>query len=504
MKKTPRIIIIGGGISGLSAGIYALMNGFEAHIFEKNSHPGGVCQSWNRNGYNVNGSIHWLMGSGPGTDYYWMWRELGIIEDTAMFHHSRFSDYETDDGKVLHLFTDIFKLRNELLYWSPEDKEVIEDLFNSISDLARHPIPFPQIGLWNKASSALKTVFTDFPLIVSMVKWQRVTLGEFASRFKNQHLRNAFAQLWHPEMSMVFILMQLAFAHMGSAGYPLGGSSTFINRLKKRFDHLSGHFHPNAAVEKIVMEDGKARAVILENGISVEGDYFIAAGDGHKAIFQWIGKEWADENHIRAFENLQTFPGLLYFSAGVSYDFHEIGSSISGLNIALKQPVDLGNSVLERNTFQIYNFDPTLAGPGKTLITSLIATDYSYWKALLEKGIDHYRAERKRISEALVSNLEIRFPGMRNHLDFCDVATPVTYENETGNYRGSYEGWLPTPASLLTQIPQTFSKIPNVFLSGHWVSAGGGMPPAAFTGRNAVGLICEAEGIDFESFTADS
>jgi hypothetical protein len=54
----------------------------------------------------------------------------------------------------------------------------------------------------------------------------------------------------------------------------------------------------------------------------------------------------------------------------------------------------------------------------------------------------------------------------------------------------------------LTQIPQNFSKLSNVFLSGHWVSAGGGMPPAAFTGRNAVGLICEAEGIDFESFTA--
>jgi phytoene dehydrogenase-like protein len=501
MNKKPVVNIIGGGISGLSAGIYALMNGFEAHIFEKNSHPGGVCQSWNRNGYNVNGSIHWLMGSGPGTDYYWMWRELGIIENTAMYHHSSFSDYETEDGKVLSLFTDIYKLRNELLSWSPEDEKVIGELFDSLSDLVKHPIPFPQIGLWNKTRSAIKTVFTDFPLIVSMVKWQRVTLGEFASRFKNPHIRTAFAQLWHPEMSMVFILMQLAFAHMGSAGYPLGGSSTFIKRLKKRYEDLSGHFHANSPVKKIEIEDGKARAIVLENGISIPGNYFISAGDGHKAINDLLGKEWADEAHLRAFENLQTFPGLLYFSAGVSYDFHEIGSSISGLNMALKQPVDLGNAVLDRATFQIYNFDPTLAGPGKTLITSLIATDYSYWKSVHEKGTEPYRAERKRIADALMANLGIRFPGIRNHVDFSDVATPVTYENETGNYRGSYEGWLPTPASLMTQIPQTFSKLDNVFLSGHWVSAGGGMPPAAFTGRNAVGLICEAEGKDFRSFT---
>ena len=36
-----KVIIIGGGLAGLSAGCYAAMNGFETQIFEHHSVPGG-------------------------------------------------------------------------------------------------------------------------------------------------------------------------------------------------------------------------------------------------------------------------------------------------------------------------------------------------------------------------------------------------------------------------------------------------------------------------------
>ena len=48
-----KIIIIGGGIAGLSAGIYARKAGFETTIYEKNGVPGGNCSGWNRNGYHI-------------------------------------------------------------------------------------------------------------------------------------------------------------------------------------------------------------------------------------------------------------------------------------------------------------------------------------------------------------------------------------------------------------------------------------------------------------------
>jgi len=58
MKK---IVIIGGGIAGLSAGIFAQKNGFESTILEKHHTLGGECTGWDRQGYHIDGCIHWLV-----------------------------------------------------------------------------------------------------------------------------------------------------------------------------------------------------------------------------------------------------------------------------------------------------------------------------------------------------------------------------------------------------------------------------------------------------------
>ena len=56
MEKS--IIIIGAGIAGLSAGCYGQMNGYRTQIFEMGTKPGGLCTSWKRKGYTIDGCIH--------------------------------------------------------------------------------------------------------------------------------------------------------------------------------------------------------------------------------------------------------------------------------------------------------------------------------------------------------------------------------------------------------------------------------------------------------------
>ena len=61
MKK---VIIIGAGIAGLSAGSYLQKNGYETEIFEMSSRPGGLCASWKRGDYLIDGCINWGEGYG--------------------------------------------------------------------------------------------------------------------------------------------------------------------------------------------------------------------------------------------------------------------------------------------------------------------------------------------------------------------------------------------------------------------------------------------------------
>lgn len=62
-----KVIVVGAGIAGLSAGIYAAQSGFDVTIIEKHTIPGGVCTSWRRKGYLFEGAIHWLAGSSPSS-----------------------------------------------------------------------------------------------------------------------------------------------------------------------------------------------------------------------------------------------------------------------------------------------------------------------------------------------------------------------------------------------------------------------------------------------------
>lgn len=90
--------------------------------------------------------------------------------------------------------------------------------------------------------------------------------------------------------------------------------------------------------------------------------------------------------------------------------------------------------------------------------------------------------------------LDKRFPGLAENVDRSDIATPATFVRYTGNWQGSYEGWLPTPRILGRRIPYTLPGLEDFYMAGHWVVAGGGLPSAALSGRYVAQMICAHRG----------
>ncbi|MDX9723379.1 MAG: FAD-dependent oxidoreductase, partial [Myxococcota bacterium] len=134
----PRIIVIGAGLAGLSAAIYARLNGFRCTVFEQHNLPGGVCTAWNRRGYTIDGCIHWLMWTKPGSSMYEVYRELGLVDAEAFMpltHYARFVD--TLSGKSLTVDWDLNKLEAELLAISPDDAAPIHALCRAIERASR-------------------------------------------------------------------------------------------------------------------------------------------------------------------------------------------------------------------------------------------------------------------------------------------------------------------------------------------------------------------------------
>ena len=84
-----KIIIVGAGIAGLSAGIYARKNGYDVTIYEMHYLPGGMCTAWKREGFIFEGCMHYvgLVGSSPTHAFYNQWKELGVVPGMKMLHH---------------------------------------------------------------------------------------------------------------------------------------------------------------------------------------------------------------------------------------------------------------------------------------------------------------------------------------------------------------------------------------------------------------------------------
>jgi len=109
------IIIIGVGITGLSAGCYCRMNGYRTSIFEKHDKAGGVCTGWKRKGYTIDGAMHWLLGTRPGTGFYKFWEELGAAQQWQVFYHDQYYIIEDKSGKAFSMYIEIDRLEQQMM-----------------------------------------------------------------------------------------------------------------------------------------------------------------------------------------------------------------------------------------------------------------------------------------------------------------------------------------------------------------------------------------------------
>ena len=136
-----KIVIIGAGISGLSAGVYAQMNGYQAKIVEAHTLPGGMCTSWKRKGYLIDGSCHWVTGSAPGNGYHKVWRELGAIQGRRYVDYEYFSAFTGLDGRTFRLYTDVDRLERHIRELSPADAAPAAELGGLIRSFASFGMP---------------------------------------------------------------------------------------------------------------------------------------------------------------------------------------------------------------------------------------------------------------------------------------------------------------------------------------------------------------------------
>jgi phytoene dehydrogenase-like protein len=495
-----KVIIIGAGIAGLSAGCYLQMNGFETEIHELHTLPGGLCTSWTRNGYNIDGCIHWLVGSKPGLALYDAWNELIDMKQLKIYDHEIFYRFEDESGKCIRFYNNIDKLEQELLEKAPEDKEVIHDYISAARKFSKMQMPLGKPRELFSIADGFDALVKMGPYLRKLKKWSKVSIADFAARCKNPLLRKTMANLFVPEMGIVFVMITTAWMHNKSAGYPIGGSLAFSKLIEKRYLGLGGKIYYNSRIGEIKTRyNGSSKVaigVISDDGTEHPADQVISAADGYSTIYKMLGGKFTNQKTDAFYRNELTFSSYLQLSLGID---RVIGSEASSLIFPLTNPVriDPGNTITDIS-IRIHSFDPTLAPEGKTLLTALIPSrEDEYWINLRMNDFKKYKAEKERIIHEIVAGMENRLGSLDSYIEMQDLSTPATVVRYTDNWKGSFEGWIMTPKIGFTQLPMQLPGLKNFYMAGQWVSPGGGLPTALITGRGVAELICKKSGKKF-------
>jgi phytoene dehydrogenase-like protein len=475
MEKS--IIIIGGGLTGLAAGCYGRMNGYKTTIFEMHNIAGGVATAWKRKGYTIDGAMNWLMGSKSGTSFNHFWEELGAAPGWKIYNNDRQSIIENKDGKAFTVYCNADRMEKYLLEIAPEDEAPIKKFTRAICSLNLEvPVdkPVELYSFFDKVKM-LKMA----PYLVFLRKWSKVTIKEYAQRFKNPFLKEMFVTAFGENFPLSMSMMTLAMQNQKSAGYVIGGALALVKAIEKRYEALGGEIYFGARVKKILTENNRAVGIKLADGAEYRADWVISAADGRTTIFDMLDGKYVDDKIKNKYDHPNLFAPLVYVALGVNRKFEDIPPTINGYQYPLKKQLIVAGEKRTTLNLRLYNFDPTLSPP-------------EYWKKL-RKNSEAYNAEKEKIAADVIAGLEERFPGITAQIEMRDVATPITWERYTGNWRGAYEGWMFNSKNLMSPMKKTLPGLDNFYMAGQWVNPGGGMPTAAMSGNHTIQMICKKD-----------
>lgn len=484
MKK---IVVIGAGISGLSAGIYAARSGFDVTILEQHIVPGGLSTSWSRKGYYFEGGMHWLTGSSPKMPLNKVWLETGALQDNnPIENRDPLYNLIDEDGKVLSLYRYLPQMQQTLIEYAPEDKVQIKKMCRAIKAFTNFHMPVLDTK-GCKCRTPVKINPGEFikmlPAIMRVPGLIKTSYMEYISKFRNNNLRHLLSSVIGYRYNALSFIYTLGSFAAGDCGYPAGGSIRMANNMLETYKALGGKIMFRTKAENVHVEDYMVQGVVTPSG-EIPADAVIITQDARAAVDclfdTMIDEPWVNTMRHEAVTEQNMFIGL-----GVKADLSRFPYCCV---FPLKKPFEYAGC--KWTELRIYNYAAYKehAPEGCTTLTCLlIGESYSFWKAAKADGT--YKDKKKELGELFVNRLAEFIPEVGSALEVIDVATPCTYERYTGSYEGSWMSvW--QKGGKQRNYPQSLDSVFGVYFAGQRIQMPGGLPIAVYTGRQAVQFLC--------------
>lgn len=499
------VVVIGSGISGLTSAALLSKSGLSVCVLEQDTQVGGYLANFSRKGFHFSTSIHWLNQCG----------EDGIV--TKIFNFISPDVPQTlEQKRIRRIKGDSFdylltqnpeELKQELIEKFPKDEKgivrffdvakTIGKAFKKSSSLFR---TIETMSLWEKSLFGLRALKSSLPFF----KWLPYSTEKGLKKFFTEE---GLKKIFCTEEDFISCLAPIGWAYMNDfQNPPKGGSEVFPKWLCGILEKQNVDLFLRCSVEKVLVEKNVAvgvEAMWKGETRTIKAGRVVSTGDIETLYRDMLppGKEQKD--YLERFKNAEIYSSSVTLYLGLDCLPSELGLQEEAIfysrdDVSRKEQNGGDPHKSTLNVISPSLVDPSMAPAGKGTVMIFVAAELEYgdqWKT--ETGPNGeiirgkaYRAFKKEYADIILQRVEEKIaPGLRDHIEVCEIATPVTFLRYTKNKGGTMMGTRPGMKNMKAKVAgyQTFIK--NLYIAGHWAEYGGGVPPAVRAATNASLLI---------------
>ena len=508
-NNTYDVVVIGAGMGGLTAAAVAAKAGLSVFSAEMNGAPGGCVSGFSRNGFQFETAVHWLNLFGPdGPARKLLSYLLPSVPETPRPQTIRRFKGETFDYTLTE---NPDALRDTLIRDFPRDEKGLVRFFDAARQMG---VAFKRLTqmMQGPQTLALNERFRLFCATTAA----GLPFMRYGGWSAERGLRHFFpsggpGRMFCSEAALLSCLVPIGWIYTNNYHLaPKGGAATLARELSKTVGAYGGDIRLNTRAVRIVMERGRAVGVVFEDRdkkeFEVSCKYVIAACDTEYLYTQLLPESVVPRRLVRNIRRADLYDSAVTISLGLNRPARDFGVGEEMIYLTKddlpRAEQDGGDPRDARITLlSSASADPSLAPPGKGTLTIYLPAKLSLYDGWhTAEGFSKtaaYRELKQQYADTVIKRIEhALMPGLRDSIEVCDVASPVTYLRYTGNRDGTIMGTRMSFKNLLRGVSGYQSPVRNVLIGGQWAEYSGGIPTAIRAGANAAMMILKRESPD--------
>lgn len=411
-------LVIGAGMSGLAAGIRLAQFDLDVCVLEKHSLWGGLNSFYKKGGRRFDVGLHAMTNYVPkgtrGKPLARLLRQLRLSHDDLRLCEQGFSEVAFPTAR-LTFSNDRQRFESEVARVFPHQIDAYRELVADVEAFDAFDTTFDDPG----ARAVLARYFSE-PLLVEMLLLPTCYYGSARENDID----------WY----QFVIIFQAVF--LEGFARPEGGIRTMLDLLLERYESLGGELRMRSGVERILVEGGRARGVVLDSGETLRAEHVLSSA-GYLETLALLGEdappaEPESEGRISFIETISVLdrePKDIGYEATVTF-FNDADELC--YRVPAEDRIEPRCGVLcSPNNYA--NPEPLREG----MMRATVVASYDRWKELDEAAYVAAKEEDFQRAQDAVCRFA---PDPRPYTTYTDMFTPLTIERFTGHRNGAVYG----------------------------------------------------------------